>query len=98
MVSTVEIFDPRANSWRISSPFSVPRGYGCAVTANDNVYLIGGINATAENIETVRFLTAFSITDKLFLSVQVSFPFFLLFHRWRFTTRSKAGLSLVTRQ
>ncbi|XP_047054911.1 kelch-like protein 22 [Lolium rigidum] len=54
MVSTVEIFDPRANSWRISSPFSVPRGYGCAVTVNDNVYLIGGTSADAESVETVE--------------------------------------------
>uniref|UniRef100_A0A0A9EXB8 Uncharacterized protein n=1 Tax=Arundo donax TaxID=35708 RepID=A0A0A9EXB8_ARUDO len=28
LASTVEIFDPRANSWRIGSPFSVARGYG----------------------------------------------------------------------
>lgn len=54
MVSTVEIFDPRANSWRMSSPFSIPRGYGCAVTANDNVYLIGGTNADAESVEAVE--------------------------------------------
>lgn len=54
MVSTVEIFDPRANSWRLSSPISIPRGYACAVTANDNVYLIGGIETNGENIETVE--------------------------------------------
>lgn len=60
MLSTVEIFDPRANSWRIGSPFSVPRGYGCAVTADDNVYLIGGSESNGETVETVWFLTAYS--------------------------------------
>ncbi|KAF7021257.1 hypothetical protein CFC21_034238 [Triticum aestivum] len=54
MMSTVEIFDPRANSWRIGSPFSVPRGYGCAVTADDNVYLIGGSESNGETVETVE--------------------------------------------
>jgi hypothetical protein len=53
LASTVEIYDPRANSWRIGSPFSVARGYGCAVTMNDNLYLIGGVNDTGETVETV---------------------------------------------
>lgn len=55
-ISTVEIFDPRANSWRIGSPSSIARGYGCAVTADNNLYLIGGVNDAGETLETVSLL------------------------------------------
>jgi N-acetylneuraminic acid mutarotase len=55
-ISTVEIFDPRANSWRIGSSSSIARGYGCAVTVDDNLYLIGGVNDAGETIKTVSLL------------------------------------------
>jgi len=53
-ISTVEIFDPRTNSWRIGSPFSIARGYGCAVTMDDNLFYIGGVNDAGETVDTVE--------------------------------------------
>uniref|UniRef100_K3XF28 DCD domain-containing protein n=1 Tax=Setaria italica TaxID=4555 RepID=K3XF28_SETIT len=53
-ISTVEIFDSRANSWRMGSPFSIARGYGCAITMDDNLFYIGGINDAGETIDTVE--------------------------------------------
>lgn len=52
-ISTMDIFDSRTNSWRIGSPFSVARGYGCAVTVDDNLFYIGGVNDAGETIDTV---------------------------------------------
>ncbi|WVZ72407.1 hypothetical protein U9M48_020873 [Paspalum notatum var. saurae] len=53
-LSTIEIFDPCANSWRMGSPFSVARGYGCAVTLDDNLFYIGGVNDAGETVDTVE--------------------------------------------
>ena len=41
------------------------------MTANDNVYLIGGVKANTESVETVWFLTVYSPSLTFLLSVQV---------------------------
>lgn len=60
-ISTVEIFDPRANSWRIGRSCSIARGYGCAVTMDDNLYFIGGVNDAGETLGTVSLHDLFSL-------------------------------------
>uniref|UniRef100_A0A0D9UX50 DCD domain-containing protein n=1 Tax=Leersia perrieri TaxID=77586 RepID=A0A0D9UX50_9ORYZ len=54
MLSSVEIFDTHANSWRVGSPLSVPRAFGCAVAVDGNAYLLGGIQGIGEYVETVE--------------------------------------------
>jgi hypothetical protein len=46
----LEIYDSCANLWRTGSPFSVARGYGCGVTMDNNLYLIGGVNDAVETV------------------------------------------------
>jgi len=67
-ISTVEIFDPRTNSWRIGSPFSIARGYGCAVTMDDNLFYIGGVNDAGETVDTVSL---FAVTIQLFIFIEL---------------------------
>lgn len=102
-VSTIEIFDPRANSWRIGSPFSIARGYGCAVTMDDNLFYIGGVNDAGETVNTVSLS---GVTVPLFIFIELGnylggiillelakgpTSLLLLFRRWKFTMRGKAG-------
>jgi hypothetical protein len=54
MVSSVEIFDPRLNAWRMGDPMSSPRGYAAAVTLDGSVYLIGGLKSNVQILDTVR--------------------------------------------
>lgn len=53
MVSSVEIFDPRLNAWRMGDPMSAPRGYGAAVTLEGSMYLIGGLKSNVQILDTV---------------------------------------------
>jgi N-acetylneuraminic acid mutarotase len=54
MVSSVEIFDPRLNAWRMGDPMSSPRGYAATVTLDGSVYLIGGLKSNVQILDTVR--------------------------------------------
>lgn len=54
MVSSVEIFDPRLNAWRMGDPMSAPRGYAAAVTLDGSAYLIGGLKSNVQILDTVR--------------------------------------------
>jgi N-acetylneuraminic acid mutarotase len=54
MVSSVEIFDPRLNAWRMGDPMSAPRGYAAAVTLDGSAYLIGGLESNVQILATVR--------------------------------------------
>jgi N-acetylneuraminic acid mutarotase len=54
MVSSVEIFDPRLNAWRMGDAMSSPRGYAAAVTLDGSTYLIGGLKSNVQILDTVR--------------------------------------------
>uniref|UniRef100_A0A0E0KYX3 DCD domain-containing protein n=1 Tax=Oryza punctata TaxID=4537 RepID=A0A0E0KYX3_ORYPU len=54
MVSSVEIFDPRRNSWRVGDPMNFPRGYASAVTLGDNVFVIGGLQSSEKFLDSVQ--------------------------------------------
>jgi N-acetylneuraminic acid mutarotase len=54
MVSSVEIFDPRLNAWRMGDPMSSPRGYAAAVPLDGSAYLIGGLKSNVQILDTVR--------------------------------------------
>lgn len=54
MVSSVEIFDPRLNTWRMGDPMSAPRWYAAAVTLDGSAYLIGGLESNVQILATVR--------------------------------------------
>lgn len=53
MVSSVEIYDPRLNAWRMGDPMSSPRGYAAAVNLDGSVYLIGGLQSNVLILDTV---------------------------------------------
>jgi N-acetylneuraminic acid mutarotase len=54
MVSSVEIFDPRRNSWRVGDPMNFPRGYASTVTLGDNVFVIGGLQSSEKFMDSVE--------------------------------------------
>lgn len=53
MVSSVEIFDPRLNAWRMGDPMSNPRGYASAVTFDDSLFVLGGLRSNEQILDTV---------------------------------------------
>jgi hypothetical protein len=53
MVSSVEIFDPRLNTWKMGDPMSNPRGYASAVTFDDNLFVLGGLRSNEAILDTV---------------------------------------------
>lgn len=55
MVSSVEIFDPRLESWMPGEPMNYTRGYSAAAVVNDAIYVIGGVQESATIAETVSY-------------------------------------------
>ncbi len=59
-VSTVEEYDPAANTWRARSPMPTPRNHATAGVVNGKVYVIGGrvgaafISAGSSNVDVVE--------------------------------------------
>jgi len=53
MVSSVEIYDPRLNVWRMGDPMNTPRGYAAAVYLDDSLFLIGGMQSSVQILDTV---------------------------------------------
>ncbi|RLN31043.1 gigaxonin-like [Panicum miliaceum] len=58
MVSSIEIFDPRLNTWRMGDPMNIPRGYAAAVNLDDNLFLIGGMQSNVQILDTVEVYNA----------------------------------------
>lgn len=50
MMSTVEIFDPRANSWMVGEPMSFCRGYSGSVVLQECLYVIAGLVDFKQNL------------------------------------------------
>jgi hypothetical protein len=55
MVSSVEIYDPSLNAWRIGDPMNTPRGYAAAVYLDDSLFLIGGMQSSVQMLDTVSY-------------------------------------------
>ncbi|AQK84176.1 DCD (Development and Cell Death) domain protein [Zea mays] len=60
MVSSVEIYDPSLNAWRIGDPMNTPRGYAAAVYLDDSLFLIGGMQSSVQMLDTVEVYNASS--------------------------------------
>lgn len=43
MVSSVEVFDPRNDSWMMVEPMKASRGYFCSFVLEGRIYIIGGL-------------------------------------------------------
>ncbi|PKA50683.1 hypothetical protein AXF42_Ash021017 [Apostasia shenzhenica] len=56
MVSTLEVYDPRANAWMPGEQMNNVRGYAAAVVLGNSLYAIGGIKDSENIVETVCFL------------------------------------------
>ncbi|XP_020677298.1 influenza virus NS1A-binding protein-like [Dendrobium catenatum] len=54
MVSSVEIYDPRANAWMPGEPMKCNRGYGASALLGNSVFIIGGIENGENMIETIE--------------------------------------------
>lgn len=60
IVSSVEIFDPRMNSWMIGESMNSPRGYCGATVLGEKIHVIGGITENDVIHETVSNLSYFN--------------------------------------
>jgi hypothetical protein len=98
MVSSVEIYDPRLNAWRMGDPMNTPRGYAAAVYLDDSLFLIGGMQSNVQILDTVSDRATHTsyrsiLCSVLFCSVLKMSP--LICSRWKFTMQVLAGQSLV---
>lgn len=53
MVSSVEVYDPRMESWIIGEPMKRTRGYASAGVINESIYVIGGVLVDDKILDTV---------------------------------------------
>lgn len=53
MIPSVEIFDPRLETWMVGEPMNHPRGYSAASVVNDSIYMIGGVKFGEEILDNV---------------------------------------------
>lgn len=53
MVSSVEVYDPRMESWIIGEPMKRMRGYAAAGVINESIYIIGGVLVDDKILDTV---------------------------------------------
>ncbi|KAK6943206.1 Development/cell death domain [Dillenia turbinata] len=53
-VSTVEIYEPRMDSWMAGVPMNHPRGYFAAAVIRDSLYVVGGMKDDTNLLETVE--------------------------------------------
>jgi hypothetical protein len=76
MVPSVEIFDPRLESWITGEPMKNPRGYAAVGVVNESIYVIGGIQVCQNIVDTVSYILLW------FFLVHNFFFFFFLSHQF----------------
>uniref|UniRef100_A0A9I9CVC2 DCD domain-containing protein n=1 Tax=Cucumis melo TaxID=3656 RepID=A0A9I9CVC2_CUCME len=54
MVSSVEVYDPRMESWIFEEPMERTRGYAAAGVINESIYVIGGLFVDHKILDTVE--------------------------------------------
>lgn len=55
MVSSVEIFDPRNDSWMEGEPLNHVRGNASAAVLGDSLFVIGGVDGQNDIVDKVLF-------------------------------------------
>lgn len=53
MVPSIEIYDPRLETWMIGEPMNHSRGYSAAAVLKESIYVIGGVQSNEEIVDTV---------------------------------------------
>lgn len=53
MVSSVEIFDPRLNSWIMGESMNQSRGYAATAVVKEKIYVVGGLRDGDNILDTV---------------------------------------------
>lgn len=53
MISDIEVFDPRLDSWVMSKPMKFARGYSAAAVLGNSLIVIGGIDDQIKIVDTV---------------------------------------------
>lgn len=56
IVPSVEIFDPRLESWMTGEPMKKPRGYSAVGVVNESIYVIGGVQVGQNLVDTVSYI------------------------------------------
>lgn len=64
MVSSVEVFDPRAGSWMMGESLNDSRGYSGAAVIADSIYVIAGLDENDEILDTVCKFTEANLSKK----------------------------------
>lgn len=54
MVPSIEVYDPRLQLWMSEHPMSHSRGYCAAAVVKESMYVIGGVRAGADIVDTVN--------------------------------------------
>lgn len=61
MVSSVEVYDPRMESWIFEEPMERTRGYAAAGVINESIYVIGGLFVDHKILDTVSESSTMSL-------------------------------------
>lgn len=62
MVGSVEVFDPRLGTWIVDAPMKYQRGYGTVAVVNNNIYAIGGLDASQNIVDKVPIMLFLTIS------------------------------------
>lgn len=77
MVPSIEIYDPRLESWIAGYPMNQPRGYSAAAVVEGSIHVIGGVKDDQDIVGTVRPFLLYShtcIKYHMHINYQLIFP------------------------
>lgn len=57
MVPSIEIYDPRLETWIIGEPMNHSRGYSAAAVLKESIYVIGGVQSNEEIVDVIECYT-----------------------------------------
>lgn len=72
MVPSVEIYDPRLDSWMDGDSMNQSRGYSAAAVVNKSIYVIGGVEDGENVVGTVScFFAIVSFMHNFYVGISI---------------------------
>lgn len=95
MVSSVEVFDPRMESWTMAEPMNFSRGYGATVVLGDHLLTIGGVEDQETIVESVccfHFILSIHLLSIVLFAIPNMPSFLFVMNRLSIAVKVLVGL------